>query len=303
MVCRLSMLAAAASAAIAAGCTGLRADPVAVHFYAPLAHDLPRADDAHLSVLWIGHATLLVQMDDRWVLTDPLLVATMGQIQRRVAPLGLDVSRLPILDAVLISHVHPDHLSLGSLETIERRIRRLFLPPGGLVYLTDFSFEADELETWRSWEDRGMRITAVPVAHTGGRYGLDDAWMTRSFTGYVVEYHGMSVFFAGDTAYDPRDFRLTRALFPHLDLALLPIAPIRPRGHMRLVHMDPDEALDALADLGARTMIPIHFDTLVAGKDGPGEARDLLALRARARGLSDRVEILRIGERRVVVAR
>lgn len=299
---RCPSVIAAGVLVLAAGCTRLGGDPIAVHFYAPPAHDLPRADDARLSVLWIGHATMLVQMDDRWVLTDPLLVKTMGQIQRRIPPLGLEASLLPTLDVVLISHLHQDHLSLGSLERIEHRIRRLFVPVGGLVYLTDFPFEADELGTWRSWEDRGMRITAVPVAHTGGRYGLDAAWLTRSFTGYVVEYHGMSVFFAGDTAYDARDFRLTRALFPHLDLALLPIAPIHPRDHMRLVHMDPDEALDALADLGARTMIPIHFDTLVAGKDAPGEARELLAVRARARGLSDRVEVLRIGERRVVLA-
>lgn len=298
----LFSLVLGACAALAA-CTRLGPPSSLSSFYEPPAHDAPSAAQSRLSVLWIGHATVLLQMDDKWILTDPFLVETMGQIQRRVSPVGLDADRLPAIDAVLISHVHPDHLSLGSLERIERRVRRLFAPEGGLVYVTDFSFDARELRTWRSFEDRGLRVTAVPVDHRGGRYGIDSAWMTKSFTGYVVEYHGMSVFFGGDTAYDPLDFRRTRAVFPHLDLALLPIAPIRPRDHMRTLHMDPDEALDAMADLGAREMIPVHFDTLVAGTDAAGEARDMLVARARARGLTDRVDLLRIGERRVVLPR
>jgi L-ascorbate metabolism protein UlaG (beta-lactamase superfamily) len=222
-------------------------------------------------------------------------------VQQRVSPARFDADRMPVFDAVLVSHVHPDHLSLGSLELIERKIRRLFLPEGGLVYLTDFPFEARELRSWHSIEGGGLRVTAVPVEHTGGRYGIDGEWMKKTFTGYVVEYAGLSVFFAGDTAYDPGDFERIRERFPHLDLALLPIAPIRPRDHMHRVHMDPDEALDALRDLGAAFMIPIHFDALVAGTDAPGEARETLIARARERGLADRVAVLRIGERRVIV--
>jgi len=289
-----------ASVALVVGCTRLGSQTTRP-FFEPLAHDVPGAAGARLSVLWIGHATMLIQIDDKWILTDPFLVRTMGQIQRRVSPVGLDVDRLPTIDAVLISHMHFDHLSLGSLERIERRVRRLFVPEGGLVYVTDFAFDARELRAWRCFEENGLRITAVPVDHDGGRYGLDSAWMTKSATGYVVEYHGLSFYFGGDTAYDQREFLRTRRLFPHLDLALLPIAPIHPRDHMRTLHMDPDEALDALSDLGARTMIPMHFDTLVAGTDAPGEARELLTVRARARGMVDRVDLLRIGERRVVV--
>ncbi len=287
------------------GCT--RLDPRTVTpehpYYEPVAHDTPRSDDARLSVTWIGHATMLVQMDDKWILTDPFLVDTMGLVQRRVSPPGLRPRELPTIDAVLVSHLHPDHLSFGSLEAIQRKVRRLFVPQNGLVYVPDFPFDARELRTWHSFERDGMRITAVPVEHAGGRYGIDSAWMTKSFTGYVVEYHGMSIFFAGDTKYDARDFRLVRERFPHLDLALLPIAPIEPRDHMKTVHMNPDEALDALSDLGARTMVPMHFDTLVAGKDAPGEARELLVDHARTRGLSDRVDVLRIGERSIIVPR
>jgi len=67
--------------------------------------------------------------------------------------------------------------------------------------------------------------------------------------------------------------------------------------------MDPAEALDALADLGGPTLVPMHFDTLTAGKDGPGEARERLVAEARARGVDDHVRVLRIGERAVIVPR
>ena len=108
------------------------------------------------------------------------------------------------------------------------------------------------------------------------------------------------MFFAGDTAYDARDFQRTGRSFPHLDVALLPIAPIRPYDRMRKVHMDPDGALDALTDLGASKLIPMHFDTL-RSDDGPGEARERLLAQAHARGLDGRVDVLRVGERAVII--
>lgn len=291
----------ALSSAACAHSDGLRAAPPPRDFEAP-AHDRPRSDDARLSIQWIGHATMLVQMDDKWILTDPFLTKRMALVQGRLVEAGLTPEELPPIDTVLISHMHPDHLSLGSLGRIQRRVSRLFVPQGGLVYIPRYSFDSRELRTWESFESGGMRITAVPVAHVGGRYGIDAKWMTKSFTGYVVEYHGLSVFFAGDTAYDAAAFRRTARSFPHLDVALLPIAPIEPYDRMRKVHMDPDGALDALGDLGASKMVPMHFDTL-RSDDGPGAARERLVAQAHARGLDSRVALLRVGERAVLVPR
>jgi N-acyl-phosphatidylethanolamine-hydrolysing phospholipase D len=264
----------------------------------------PRRDDARLAVLWVGHATALVQMDDRFVLTDPFFTSSVGQLSVRLQEAGLDPANLPPLDAVVVSHMHFDHLSLGSLDLIESKTRRLFVPRGGTVYIPNYRFEVRELSTWASFEDgSGLRITAVPVKHVGFRYGLDAAWMTDTFTGYVFEYHGLTVYFAGDTAYDGERFRATAAAFPRIDLALIPIAPIHPRQFMEATHVDPAEALRAFHDLGARTMVPIHFDTLVNGFDTPGEARATLEGEARARGLEDRVRILPIGGQAVIIGR
>lgn len=264
----------------------------------------PAVPGARLAALWVGHATFLLQLGDRFVLTDPVFTSSVGQLSARLVEPGMDAANLPHLDAVLISHLHFDHLSLGTLEMIEKKVGTLIMPQGGLVYLTDFEFPALELSHFHSWEHDGLRITAVPVRHNGWRYGADAAWMKTAFTGYVIEYRGTSLYFAGDTAYAPDDFAATRKRFPHLDLALLPIAPIEPRSFMRRSHMDPAEALHALDDLGARWMIPMHYDTFVNGFDQPGDAlRALRTAMKQQQVAPERVVVLGFGERRVLLRR
>ncbi len=271
-----------------------------------VAHQVqdPRRPDARLAALWVGHATVLLQLDDRFVLTDPLFTHTLAQLSPRLVEPGLDASRVPELAAVVVSHMHFDHLSFGSLDQVEQKTPIVLVPPGVRSNMPRYSFSIRELEPWTSYEADGLRITAVPVQHVGGRYGIDAAFETRAFTGYVFEYHGLSVYFGGDTAYDPADFRATRARFPHLDLALLPICPNTPRDYMEHTHEDPNGALDAFALLGAARMIPIHFDTYINSDDAFGACPIELRALAQTRGLSDeRVSILAIGEQRVLIAK
>ena len=285
---------------VVSGCSAMKSlvvDPVP----APHHQATPRDPAARLAVTWVGHATTLLQLGDKMVLTDPVLTTTVGLISRRNVAPGIDAEHMPALDAVLISHLHFDHLSLGSLELIEPKIRKLYMPEGGLVYLTDFSFDAYDVAPWETAETDGLRITAVPAKHNGWRYVLDGAWM-HAFAGWIVQYDGLTVFFAGDTGYGEH-FRAIHARFPHIDLALLPIAPIHPRGFMQRVHMDPAEALQAFDDLGADHMVPMHFDTFVNGTDTDGEARETLKTLVAQRGLGGKVSILEIGERAAFLER
>jgi L-ascorbate metabolism protein UlaG (beta-lactamase superfamily) len=280
--------------------TSLTATPV------PVQNRITNAErtDARIAVLWIGHATTLLQLDDKYILTDPVFTPSVGQVSKRLVEPGMDPDDLPPIDVTVISHMHFDHLSLGSLDVIEPKVKQLLVPKGGIVYVPNYRFETDEVARWHSWQKGDLKVTSVPVKHVGFRYGADMDWMTESFTGWVFEYHGMTVYFGGDTAYDAANFAETRARFPHIDVALLPIAPINPRGFMRHTHVDPREAVQAFLDLGAKIMIPIHFDTFVNSGDEPGEARDLLVRTMQERGLTDeQVRILKIGEQRVIVPR
>src|SRR5439155_9821651 len=142
--------------------------------------------------------------------------------------------------------------------------------------------------------------TSVPVDHVGFRYGADDAWMKTGFTAYVIDYHGIRVYFAGDTAYAQKDFVETGQRFPGIDLALLPIAPVEPRELMRRFHTDPPEALQAFFDLRAKRMMPIHYGTFVNSSDDADAAlKGLDAAKARY-SLGDReITVVRIGEQHV----
>lgn len=263
-----------------------------------------RRPDARVSVVWIGHATALVQLDDKFVLTDPVFTSSVGAISRRLVEPGMDAADLPQLTAAVVSHMHMDHFSYDSLAMLQGKTAHVVLPRGASESLPHYAFATHELERWQSFELDGVRISAVPVRHVGGRFGLDMAWSPESFTGYVFEYHGLSVYFGGDTAFDAEFFRAARQRFPTLDLALLPICPISPREYMKLVHMDPLEALDAFELLGAKFMVPIHFDTFINSGDAPGECSRVLRAEVALRRIgSGRVPILEIGEQRVIVPR
>jgi N-acyl-phosphatidylethanolamine-hydrolysing phospholipase D len=261
----------------------------------------PKLEHARLAVLWVGHSTALIQLDDRSVLTDPVFTRSVGQLSPRLVEPGLAPDALPPLDAVVISHMHFDHLSHESLDMIASKVRWLALPAGGLVYLGDYAFRVSELGPWQAHELDGLRITAVPAKHAGWRYALDAPWMTRSAAGYVIEYHGLVVYFAGDTGYRNALFRDIARRFPHIDLALLPIAPISPPQFMRRRHLDPGQALDAFELLHARRFVPIHFDTFINSLGEPGDAPALLRREVAQRQLApDRVLLLDVGEQRVL---
>jgi L-ascorbate metabolism protein UlaG (beta-lactamase superfamily) len=261
----------------------------------------PYKADARLSVLWVGHATVLVQIDDIFVLTDPVFTHNLGQVSPRLIEPGIDVKHVPPLAAVVISHMHFDHLSFASLDMIEERTAVVVVPPGVRANMPRYDFEIRELSSFQSYAHDGLKITAVPVQHVGGRYGIDQAFERRAFTGYVVEYHGIAVYFGGDTAYNSRHFRATRARFPNLSLALLPICPNAPRDFMARTHIDPAQALDAFTLLGATHMVPIHFDTFINSDDAIGACPKELARLTHERGLDQQVAILRIGEQRTLL--
>ena len=253
-----------------------------------------------LSILWVGHVTCLIQIGDKIFLTDPIFTETAGMISKRRIEPGILPSSITKLDYILISHIHFDHLSYGSLSMLPKSATML-LPNGGAEYTPEFGFsDYREMHPWTTFEADGVRITAVPVKHFNGRYGFDGMWLNyNTYTGYVIEYKGKTVFFAGDTGYDPDKFKEIGRTFA-IDVALIPIAPIEPHEFMKYVHADPEEALHIFNDVHARFMIPIHHRTFVQGLDSSLTfAQDQLATLVAARHLKDQVLIFKVGEQRI----
>jgi L-ascorbate metabolism protein UlaG (beta-lactamase superfamily) len=244
----------------------------------------------------------LIQIGDKVLITDPIFTNTAGMISKRRIEPGILPLSIDRLDYILISHIHFDHLSYGSLSLLPKTATML-LPSGGGEYTPEFGFsEYREMNAWTTIEADGMRITAVPVKHFSGRYGFDVSWLDHhTYTGYVIEYQGKTVFFAGDTGYDPEMFREIGRKFA-VDIALIPIAPIEPRDFMKRVHTDPKEALQIFEDVGAKFMIPIHHRTFVQGLDSSLTfAQDQLKRLVSERHIENRVMILGIGKQQIFV--
>jgi N-acyl-phosphatidylethanolamine-hydrolysing phospholipase D len=261
----------------------------------------PILPNTSFSVLWIGHATCLIQIGEKIFLTDPIFTSTAGMVSKRSIEPGVRPAAIDRLDFILISHIHFDHLSYASLDMLPKSATLVF-PQGGAKYIPEFGFSNyRELKPWACLEAGGVRITAVPAMHFGGRYGFDAGWTkAKPYTGYVVECEGTTFYFAGDTGYNPEIFKEIGRRFA-IDVAFIPIAPVEPRDFMRPVHADPEEALQIFDDLGARMMVPIHHHTFVQGLDpGLGYAQERLRQLACERHLADRLLILKIGEQRIL---
>ena len=261
----------------------------------------PVFEEGGMTIHWVGHASMIIQIGDKIIATDPNYANTIGMLARRMVEPGLDPSKLTSVDATIISHTHFDHFNFGSVDMLPKN-GDLFIPLGGVEYTPDFGFrDIYEMTPWRTVEHDGLKITAVPVQHFGGRYGFDISWLRdRGYTGYIIEYDGKTIFFGGDLGYHPTIYKEIGERYS-IDIALLPIAPIEPRDFMKPVHVDPAEALQVMEDVQAGIMIPMHHSTYDLGLDPSlSFAKEQLALLAAKKGISDRVKILGIGERWVL---
>ncbi|GAA4926312.1 MBL fold metallo-hydrolase [Actinomycetospora succinea] len=223
------------------------------------ADPYPRVGPGRIAVTWLGHASVLLHVDDVTLLVDPVLVGGIPGAPRRLTAPALTPDQLPPLDAVLISHDHYDHLDAPTLRRLPRSTPVL-VGGGGAPWFARRGFtEVTELDWWESTRVGGVDVEFVP-AHHWSRRTLGDT-CRRLWGGWVVTgADGRSVVHAGDTGYGPFPGRIG-ARHPDIAIAVLPVGAYAPRRLLRGVHMDPGEAVRAAGDLGARHLVPVHWGT------------------------------------------
>ena len=205
---------------------------------------------AQIGLEYVGHATVDVQLDGVRLLTDPILRPHIGRwlVRRRsLPPIRTDGP----VDAVLLSHLHADHVDLPSLRRLGRETR-LIAPRGAGRLLEGAGFRfVQELAMGATTSVDGVHVTAVPAVHDGYRPPLGPQ---AEALGYVIE-GSRSLYFAGDTDLFPAMGDLVG-----VDLALLPIWGWGP--NLGAGHLTPRRAVAAMQLMRPRLTIPIHWGTL-----------------------------------------
>lgn len=251
---------------------------------------------SELSITWIGHATFLIQMNGTNILTDPVWAKRMG-VQKRLTEPGLSITELPMIDYVLISHGHYDHLDFGSIKKLKGN-PVYYVPQGlGAAFRKRGYHNVNEANWWESFEDKSgkIKLSFVPAQHWTRR-SLND--MNRShWGGWMIEdlVNHRSVYFVGDTAYFSGFKEIARRY--KIDTVLMPIGAYEPEWFMSKSHINPEDAIKAFGELQGKLFIPMHYGAYrLANDTGPEALARLHKEWGRLALPQECLKVLKIGE-------
>jgi L-ascorbate metabolism protein UlaG (beta-lactamase superfamily) len=248
--------------------------------------DLSRAPPSGLRVTWLGHSTTLVEIDGFVVLTDPNWSERSSPSTivgpRRFHPPPIAIADLPKVDAVVISHEHFDHLDMASVRALAARGLAFHVPLGMAAHLTTFGVpdaQITEHDWWESARIGDLTIVATPARHFNGR---GPPWRPGAlWASWSIASPKHRVFFSGDTGLTDQLRTIAEREGP-FDLAMLEIGQYHP--DWGDIHLGPRGALDALAMLGAKHLLPIHWGTFSLAYHAWSEPAETLLAEGTTRG-------------------
>jgi L-ascorbate metabolism protein UlaG (beta-lactamase superfamily) len=255
-----------------------------------------RPSGSGLRVTWLGHSTVLIEIDGVRVLTDPVWGLRASPLRvagpRRFQPVPVPLRALPRLDLVLVSHDHYDHLDHPTIRQLRRRGAPFVTSLGVGAHLESWGVphgQIVELDWWESYTlpSAALTVTATPSQHFSGR--TPGSRNSTLWSSLVIRSPRHTVFFSGDTGLT-NEYRAIRERFGPFDLVMLEVGAFHPAwGDM---HLGPENALKALSLLGGGVFLPIHWGTFALGMhawDQPAEALLELAPRAGAQLMMPRL--------------
>lgn len=216
------------------------------------------------SIHWVGHATVVINLNDKIIVTDPVTSMNLGQIKRLVKP-SLNLASINI-DYILLSHGHMDHMNYSTLRKINKSAiviapKNLNIPLKILGFKNITLLNHDGL-----YSDNHIKIKALKANHDGRRY----PWGAKAESNsYIIERSHKKIFFAGDTAYTDAYKDLIA------DVAIMPVGCYKP-DEFQEMHCSPQQSFKMFKMTKAKFMIPIHYKTYILAQDEDKVTRDTL---------------------------
>ncbi|MFZ6032309.1 MULTISPECIES: MBL fold metallo-hydrolase [Melioribacter] len=218
-------------------------------------------DSSRLSVTWLGHSTLLINLDGYRIMTDPVLAKRISLFgpSRYNGDAPVEIDQIPQLDIVVISHNHYDHLNRRTIEKLRDRVKRFVAPLGVGAQLIKWGVPAEkivEMDWWDELTIDGLFVACTPSQHFSGR-GLFDRDKTL-WASFILKGASHKIYFSGDSGYFKGFERIGQKYGP-FDITFLECGAYDSSWHH--IHMFPEETIQAHLDLEGKVLHPIHWGT------------------------------------------
>ncbi|MFQ3176525.1 MAG: N-acyl-phosphatidylethanolamine-hydrolyzing phospholipase D [Psychromonas sp.] len=246
----------------------------------PEGHSLSEQESVHLlnsiegdRISWLGHATFLINISGKTILTDPFLSKFASPVSwagpgRYVNP-GISLENLPPIDIVIISHSHYDHLDDQTISSLKNKNGiKVVVPLGLSSFFAERGYKnITELDWWDSVIVGGIKLTSLPAVHDSARSTSDHN--QTLWSSWAIESGESNLLFVGDSGYSNEIYSTIGKKFKSFDYAILPIGAYEPRKLMKMSHVTPEEAVLIGVDVKAKTLVASHWGTVSSLSDEP----------------------------------
>jgi len=248
-------------------------------------------------LVWLGHASFFIQLNGVRMMTDPVFGRISGVVPRysELPCLAADIRNI---DYVLLSHAHRDHCDKSSLQQLSAHnnfelLTGLKTPHVFRSWIKGIHWQEAGWYQQYNLPQANLKITFLPTQHWSNRYGWDT---NKTLWGsFMIEADGLTIFFGGDSGYSNYTKQIGE-LFPNIDIAMIGAGAYTPNYMMEYAHTSPQEAVQAFHDLGAKTLVPMHYGTFDLADEPLSEPYHLLKEMEQNKTINGAIHLLHVGE-------